>query len=222
MKLKRITKLDEQEHTYDIEVGDTHSYQLDNGMVSHNTVSLLTGTSSGIHPRYAPYYIRRVRQDKKDPLSQLMIDQGIPYVEDVEGQKYIFSFYVKSPEHSICQDEIGAMTQLEVWKAYATCWADGNPSQTIYYTDDEFLSIADWLWKNWDDVGGLSFFPKDDASDGVYINAPLEEITEDEYNKGVDSFPDPIDWSKLSEYEVEDQTTSSQELSCAGGACELG
>jgi ribonucleoside-triphosphate reductase len=185
------------------------------------TVSLLTGTSSGIHPRYARHYIRRVRQDKKDPLSQLMIDQGIPYVTDDDGQKYIFSFYVKSPEHSVLQSDIGALRQLEVWKAYATCWADGNPSQTIYYTDTDFLAIADWVWTNWDDVGGLSFFPKDDGS-SVYSNPPLEVIDEDTYQAGVESFPDEVDWSQLSKYENTDVTTGSQELSCVGGKCELG
>lgn len=185
------------------------------------TVSLLTGTSSGIHPRYAKHYIRRVRQDMKDPLSQLMIDQGIPYVADNDGQKYIFSFYVKSPEHSIIQDDIGAIRQLEIWKSYATCWADGNPSQTIYYTDDEFLDVQAWVWKNWNDIGGLSFFPKDDGSSGVYDNAPLEEITEEEYNEGVDSFPDFIDWSGMSGYESTDTTSGSQEIACSGGKCEL-
>jgi len=220
MKINKITKLDKQENTYDIEVAETHSYQLDNGMISHNTVSLLCGTSSGIHPRYAPFYIRTVRQDKKDPLSRLMIDQGIPYVLDDDGQKYIFSFYVKSPEHSVCQDEIGAMTQLEVWKAYATCWADGNPSQTIYYTDDDFLSIADWLWTNWDDVGGLSFFPKEDGA-SIYSNPPLAAIDEETYLAGIASFPDEIDWTQLSNYETTDETTSSQELACSGGNCEL-
>jgi ribonucleoside-diphosphate reductase alpha chain len=180
------------------------------------TVSLLTGTSSGIHPRYSPYYIRRVRQDEKDPLSQLLIDQGVPYVK--EDTKYIFSFYIKSPDHSICQKDIGALKQLELWKTYATCWADGNPSQTIYYDDNEFLSIADWVWKNWNDIGGLSFFPKDD---NVYTNAPLEEITEEQYISGMKSFPPDIDWSKLVEYERTDTTTGTQELSCAGGVCEL-
>ncbi|MCK5018518.1 MAG: hypothetical protein KAS32_15770, partial [Candidatus Peribacteraceae bacterium] len=166
-----------------------------------------------------PYYIRRVRQDVKDPLSQLMIDQGIPYVED-DG-KYIFSFYVKSPEHSVCQDDIGAIRQLEIWKIYANHWCDGNPSQTIYYTDDEFLSVADWIWTNWDDVGGLSFFPKDSSSAGVYTNAPLEEITEIEYNEAVKNFPENVDWSQLYKYENTDETTGSQELSCVGGKCEL-
>ncbi|RLA62111.1 MAG: ribonucleoside-triphosphate reductase, partial [Epsilonproteobacteria bacterium] len=125
------------------------------------TVSILTGTSSGIHPRYGKFYIRRVRNDKKDPLSQLMIDEGVPYVD--EGDKYVFTFYVQSPEHSVVQRDIGAMKQLEIWKIYKENWCDGNPSQTIYYTDDDYFAIADWLWTNWDVVGGLSFFPYTDA-----------------------------------------------------------
>lgn len=180
------------------------------------TASLLTGTSSGIHPRYSRYYIRRVRQDEKDPLSQMMINVGIPYIK--EGPKYIFSFYLKSPEHSVLQKDIGALRQLEIWKAYATCWADGNPSQTIYYNDNEFLSVADWVWRNWDSVGGLSFFPKDD---NVYDNAPLEEITEEQYNEAISTFPESIDWNLLSQYEITDTTTGSQELNCTAGGCEL-
>lgn len=180
------------------------------------TVSLLTGTSSGIHPRYSRFYIRRVRQDEKDPLSQVMINAGVPFVR--EGTKYVFSFYIKSPEHSVLQRDIGAIKQLELWKKYATSWADGNPSQTIYYSDNEFLSVADWVWKNWDSIGGLSFFPKDD---NIYDNAPLEEITEDQYNEAVTLFPDGVDWSQLSQYETFDNTTGSQEMACVAGQCEL-
>jgi len=183
------------------------------------TVSLLTGTSSGIHPRYAKYYIRRVRNDRKDPLSQLMIDEGVPHVED--GDKFIFSFFVKSPNHSIIQEDIGAMEQLELWKIYKENWCDGNPSQTIYYTDDDYFAIADWLWKNWDSVGGLSFFPFTDSSEGVYKNAPLEAITEEEYKRLVLTFPKTIHWEKLPKYEKNDCTESAQTLACAGGACEL-
>ena len=180
------------------------------------TVSILTGTSSGIHPRYGKFYIRRVRNDKKDPLSQLMIDEGVPYVD--EGDKYVFTFYVQSPEHSVVQRDIGAMKQLEIWKIYKENWCDGNPSQTIYYTDDDYFAIADWLWTNWDVVGGLSFFPYTDAS---YINAPLEEITEEEYNEGVENFPKVIKWDRLHEFEFEDATESAMTLACGGGGCSL-
>lgn len=217
MKIKKVQKSSKKVNTYDISVENTHSYQLENGMVSHNTVSLLCNTSSGIHPRYGKYIIRRVRQDMKDPLSKMMIDQGIPYVLD--NDKYIFDFYIKSPEHSRCQSEVGAMNQLELWKVYADNWCDGNPSQTIYYNDSEFLTIADWVWKNWDDIGGLSFFPGSD--DSIYENAPLEEISKEVYEELCKGFPSKIDWSKLSEYEVTDNTTGSQEVACSGGACEL-
>jgi ribonucleoside-diphosphate reductase alpha chain len=180
------------------------------------TVSLLTGTSSGIHTRPAKYYIRRVRNDKKDPLSKLMIDENIPYVE--EGEKYVFSFYVKSPEHSIIQKDFSAIKQLDLWKIYKEHWCDGNPSQTIYYTDDDYFAIADWLWNNWNIVGGLSFFP---VSDDIYQNAPLEEISEKQYNEYIETFPEFINWDRLGEYENEDETTCSQEVACSGGACEL-
>jgi len=180
------------------------------------TVSILTGTSSGIHPRYGKYYIRRVRNDKKDPLSDLMIAEGVPYVD--EGDKYVFSFYVKSPDHSIVQNDIGAIKQLDLWKIYKKHWCDGNPSQTIYYTDDDYFAVADWLWKNWDTVGGLSFFPH---SDDIYVNAPLEEITKEDYEEGTSVFPKNINWGRMAEFEYEDTTTSSQEYACSGGKCEL-
>jgi ribonucleoside-diphosphate reductase alpha chain len=180
------------------------------------TVSQLCNTSSGIHPRYSEYYIRRVRNDKKDPLSQLMIDEGIPYVED--GEKYIFSFFIKSPETSVCGHDITAMEQLDIWKVYRNTFCDGNPSQTIYYTDDEYFAIADWIWKNWDDVGGLSFFPKDDH---IYENAPYEPITKEQYEELVKTFPKNIKWDRLTEFEVEDGTQIETELACAGGACEI-
>lgn len=179
------------------------------------TVSILTGTSSGIHPRYSKFFIRRVRQDLKDPLTKLMINEGIPYVE--ENDKVIFSFYIKSPKHSVLQKDMNALSQLELWKIYKENWCDGNPSQTVYYTDDEFFSVADWIWLNWDLIGGLSFFPKDDH---IYDNAPLEEITKEEYELQIKTFPD-INWDKLPDYEITDNTTSSQILACSGDSCEI-
>jgi len=180
------------------------------------TVSLLVNSSSGIHPRMFPYYIRRVRQDKKDPLSQLMISEGVPYVE--EQDKYIFSFYCKSPENAITSNNINALEQLELWKTYREFWCEGNPSQTIYYTDNEYFAIADWIWKNWDYIGGLSFFPK---TNHIYQNAPYEEITKEKYEELIQNFPKNINWERLPEYEKEDSTTGIQEFACSGGKCEL-
>lgn len=182
------------------------------------TVSQLCGTSSGIHPRYAKFYFRRVTQDVKDPLTDLMKDQGVPYVE--RGEKIVFSFPVASPPSAVVAREMGSLTQLELWKTYREFWCEGNPSQTIYYTDDSFLAVQDWIYKNWDIIGGLSFFPLDDY---VYDREaqPYLEVTEDEYKKALESFPTHIAWDRLPEYEIEDTTSSSQEIACAGGACEL-
>jgi len=180
------------------------------------TVSILCNTSSGIHPRYSEYYIRRVRNDKKDPLSQLMIDSGIPYIE--EGEKYVFEFFIKSPEHSVCNSSMSASDQLNVWKVYRNEFCDGNPSQTIYYTDNEYFTVADWVWNNWNDIGGLSFFPKDDH---VYENAPLEAISKEKYDECLQSFPNSIQWDRLPDYEQEDTTQQEVTLACAGAQCEV-
>ena len=182
------------------------------------TVSQLCGTSSGIHPRYAEYYLRRVTQDSKDPLTDLMISQGIPYV--VTGEKTIFSFPIKSPEGAVCARDMGAIEQLELWKVYREYWCDGNPSQTIYYTDSDFLEMQAWVYKNWDIIGGLSFFPIDDF---VYDEAtqPYLEIDKERYEKEYAMFPAEVHWEKLSDFEKEDGTTSHQTLACQGGACEL-
>ena len=180
------------------------------------TVSQLVNSSAGLHPRMFPFYIRNIRQDIKDPLSSLMISEGVPYTE-YQG-KYIFHFPLKAPEGSITSKDTTALGQLKLWKTYRDFWCEGNPSQTIYYTDDEFFEIADWIWKNWDSIGGLSFFPK---SDHVYDYAPYEEITEEKYQELVKDFPDSIDWNRLSEFESSDKTQGAMEPACAGGACEV-
>ena len=181
------------------------------------TVSQLCNTSSGIHPRFFPFYLRRVTQDRKDPLTDLLISQGVPYV--LRGEKAVFSFPIKSPEGAICARDIGSISQLELWKTYRDYWCDGNPSQTIYYTDDSFLDVQSWVWKNWDSIGGLSFFPLDDT---IYDKEaqPYLEITKEEYEKYLSEFPE-INWSILSDFEKEDTTQMQTEYACSGGKCEL-
>lgn len=177
------------------------------------TVSLLASTASGIHPRYAKYYIRRVTQDKKDPLTAMMMSEKIPYTDI--GEKIIFSFPIKSPENS--KTKMTTKEQLDLWLVYRKIWCDGNPSQTIYYNDDTFLELQDWIWKNWDQIGGLSFFPKDD---NVYENQPFEEVTKDEYSKLKSSFP-KINWNNLKNFEKEDNSVLEVAIGCSGGACEI-
>lgn len=177
------------------------------------TCSQLTNTSSGCHPRYAPYYIRRVRVSSSDPLGDFMQGQGLSIVE--EGNNIIFEFPQKSPDGAITRYEMTAMQQLAHWRKLTRNYTEHNASCTIYVERDAWLEVAHWLWKQWDTLGGLSFLPRDEH---IYKNAPYEEITGEEYEKRVEEFP-KLDFSKLKE--DEDNTTGSKELACVGGECEV-
>jgi len=184
------------------------------------TVSQLVNSASGIHPRFSKYYIRRVRGDKKDPLSVFMSDSGIPVESDVMSPNTtdVFSFPVKAPETSVTVKDVGAMEQLKLWKTYQNFWCEHKPSITIYYTDDEYLQVAQWIWDNFDICSGISLLP---YSDHVYQQAPYEEIDEEKYKKLVAEMPQNINWEDLAQLETEDNTVGSQELACVGGACEI-
>lgn len=182
------------------------------------TVSQLVDSSSGIHPRFSQYYIRTVRGDKKDPLSQMLQAQGIACEEDViNPSNYVFSFPQKAPANAICTSDMGAMEQLKLWKIYQDHWCEHKPSITVYYTDDEFLQVGAWLYENFDDVSGISFLPR---TEHTYKQAPYQDITEEDYNKLSSSMPE-INWSLLSTYELEDMTEGTQTLACTGNNCEL-
>lgn len=218
MKIKKIASAG-LEFTVDVEVENTHSYQLSNGCVSHNTISQLVDCGSGIHPRYSKYYLRRVRADRSDPLAKLMIDQGVPGEADSvkPDSTWVFEFPQKVPETSRCKNEISAIQQLEMYKIYKEYYTTHNPSVTIYVKEDEWLSVGAWVYDNFDSVIGLTFLPHSDHS---YIQAPYEEITKEKYYELVDKMPN-FSWDLLSNYETDDQTEGSRELACAGGACEL-
>lgn len=181
------------------------------------TVSQLTNSSSGIHPRYSEFYIRRIRQDKKDPLSQFLIDQGIPHEEDVMNQSaWVFSFPIKSPDTSLTADKFKGMKQLELWSLYAEHWCEHKPSMTAYYSDKDFLEMGNYVWNNMDSISGVSFLPHADHN---YQQAPYEEITEEQYEKLEAAMPKSIDWSQF--VEEDDNTVASQELACTGDKCEI-
>ena len=183
------------------------------------TVSQLVDSASGIHPRFSKHYIRRVRSDRKDPLAIYMDKAGFPVEKDVMNDSTaVFSFPVKSPETSVTVKQVGAMEQLKLWKAYQDFWCEHKPSVTVYYTDSEFLNVAQWIWDNFDTVSGISLLP---TSDHIYQQAPYEEIDESQYEELVAAMPQNVDWENLSQFEEEDNTTGSQELACAGGACEI-
>lgn len=184
------------------------------------TVSQLSGVAgSGLHPSYSKYYIRRVRQDIKDPLNAALIEAGVPYrVDPYNKDAFVFEFPTKAPPKSITKDKVGAIEHLEIWKKFAIHWCEHKPSVTIYIAEDEWFSVGSWCWENFDILSGVSFLPKaDDAH--IYEAAPYEEITQEEYTIMRKKTDFVIDWGKV--VEGEDNTIGSQELACLAGACEI-
>jgi len=185
------------------------------------TVSQLVDSASGIHARHDPFYIRRVRGDIKDPLAQFMIDNGFVAEPDVTKPNHtvVFSFPIKAPEGAVLRSHMTAIEQLEIWKVYRNNWCEHNPSTTISVKSDEWLEVGAWVYKNFDDICGLSFLP---YADHIYQQAPYETITETEYNGLLEKLPKYVDWSQLVNYEKFDTTTGTQELACtASGGCEI-
>jgi ribonucleoside-triphosphate reductase len=186
--------------------------------------SQLTDTSSGLHTRHAPYYIRRVRIANTDPLLKMMRNQGFPIKPEV-GQKedtattFVLEFPVKSPESSVYKNNISAIEQLDIWKMCKENFTEHNPSVTISVGANEWITVADWVDKNWDIIGGLSFLPKEEG-DIVYELAPYETITKEQYEALANKLP-PIDFSKMLDYEHDDETMGAKELACVGDKCEL-
>jgi ribonucleoside-diphosphate reductase alpha chain len=184
------------------------------------TVSQLVDSASGIHTRHSPYYIRTVRGDSKDPLTQLMIDQGVPSEPCVmkPNQTVVFSFPVKSPEGCVVRDDLTAIEQLETWLVYQRHWCEHKPSVTVSVKDDEWLEVGAFVYKNFDEMSGVSFLPHDGGS---YQQAPYQECTEQEYLALVEASPVSIDWTKLSQYEEDDNTSGMQTMACSGDVCEI-
>ncbi|MCH7529682.1 ribonucleoside-triphosphate reductase [Patescibacteria group bacterium] len=185
-------------------------------------LSQTVNCSSGLHPRFAPYYIRRVRISATDSLFKMLKDQGVPYHPEVgQGQDnattYVVEFPVQSPKSSKFKDDMSALEQLEYWKKLKVHYTEHNPSATIYIGDNEWVAVANWLYENWDIIGGLSFLPR---TNHVYKLAPYEEITKEQYEEMVKRFEN-VDYSKLVTYELHDETEMKRELACAGDTCEI-
>jgi len=184
------------------------------------TVSQLVDSASGIHARHAPYYIRTVRGDNKDPLTQFMIDQGIPNEPCVfKGDTTtVFSFPQKSPSNAVTRNDMTAIEQLEMWLIYQRYWCEHKPSVTISVRDDEWLSVGAFVYEHFDEMSGVSFLPH---SDHTYQQAPYQDCTKEEYNVLLKSMPKSIDWAALSNYEQEDNTVAMQTMACSGDVCEI-
>ena len=186
------------------------------------TVSQAFNCSSGIHPRHAKYYIRRVRISATDSLFKMLRDQGVPYYPEVgqtteNASTYVLEFPVESPDSAKFKDDFSALEQLEYWKRVKLNFTDHNPSATISVGEDEWISVVDWVQKNWEIIGGLSFLPR---YDHVYRLAPYETIDKKRYDEMLAQFPE-IDYSKLVTYELTDETEQKKELACVGGVCDI-
>jgi ribonucleoside-diphosphate reductase alpha chain len=180
------------------------------------TVSQLTDSASGIHPRFSNYYIRTIRADKKDPLATTMLEAGFPYEEDItNNSNWVFAFPQKAPKNAVTVDSMGALEQLELWKVYQDNWCEHKPSMTCYYTDDNFFSVCQWIWENFDSVSGISFLPE---ADHMYQQAPYQKIDKATYMKQIKALPKAFKWDIN---ETEDNTEGSQTLACVGGVCEI-
>ena len=184
------------------------------------TVSQLVDSASGIHARHSAYYIRTVRGDNKDPLTQFMKDKGVPNEPCVmKGDTTtVFSFPVKSPEGSVTRNDMTAIEQLETWLTYQRHWCEHKPSVTISVQDSEWMDVGAFVYKHFDEMSGVSFLPH---TEHTYQQAPYQDCTKEEYEELLSAMPKDINWSELSEYENEDNTAGSQTMACTGDSCEI-
>ena len=184
------------------------------------TVSQLVDSASGIHARHNPYYIRTVRGDNKDPLTQFMVSVGIPAEPDVmkPDSTTVFSFPMKSPAGAVCRTDMGAIEQLELWLLYQRHWCEHKPSVTISVKEEEWMEVGSWVYEHFDEVSGISFLP---FSEHTYKQAPYQDCTVEEYGEMLKRMPAAIDWTKLQDFEKEDTTSGGRELACTAGVCEV-
>ena len=185
------------------------------------TVSQLVGVSSGMHPWHSPYYVRTVRGSKGDPISVFLKEVGIPVEDDVmkPNDTYVFSFPVRAPEGAIVRNDLTAIDHLNIWLVYQRAWCEHKPSITVSVKEDEWMEVGAWVYKNFDEVSGISFLPH---SDHTYKQAPYQEVTKEEYDSLLAKMPKSIRWEDLSFYETEDGTSPTATLACSSdGNCEL-
>ena len=184
------------------------------------TVSQLVDAASGIHARHNPYYIRTVRGDKKDPLTKLMTEVGFPVEDDEMNPSHtvVFSFPMKVDRSAVFRTDLTAIEQLDLWKIYQEHWCEHKPSVTISVKENEWMEVGAWVYKNFDQMSGVSFLP---FSEHTYRQAPYQDCDREQYEKLLKVMPKDVDWGQLSKYETVDTTVASQELACANGLCEI-
>ncbi|MES3004494.1 MAG: ATP cone domain-containing protein [Patescibacteria group bacterium] len=185
-------------------------------------LSQTVDSSSGMHPRHSAYYIRRVRIASTDALFKMLKDQGVPFHPEVgqtmeNATTYVLDFPVASPDKSLFKDDQNAIEQLEYWKVLKENYTEHNPSTTISIGDEEWIDVANWIYKNWNIVGGLAFLPR---SNHIYQLAPYESIDKKRYEELMKRF-EHIDFSKIVTYEATDELNQKAELACVGGVCSI-
>jgi ribonucleoside-diphosphate reductase alpha chain len=182
------------------------------------TVSQLVDSASGIHARHSDYYIRRVRNDNKDPITAFLQGQGVPSEADVmkPHDTTIFSFPMKAPDGCVTRDELDSFTHLKLWLTYQRHWCEHKPSVTVYVKEKDWPSVGAWVWEHFDEISGISFLPWDGGS---YKQAPYEEIGKEEYEKLKEAMPKTVDWETFIEYT--DNVEGAQQLACVSGVCEI-
>ena len=184
------------------------------------TVSQLVDAASGIHPRHNTYYIRTIRADKKDPLTQFLIDQGFPHEDASEkpDSTTVFSFPIAAPEGAITRRDMTAIEHLKLWKIYADNWCEHKPSITVSVKEDEWLGIANFVYQNFDSMSGISFLP---MTEHTYKQAPYQDVSKEKWEEALLSMPKEVYWESFAHYETEDRTTGSQEFACTANSCEI-
>ena len=184
------------------------------------TVSQLVDSASGIHARHNPYYIRTVRGDNKDPITQFLVSEGIPAEPDVmkPDSTTVFSFPMKSPHGAVTRFDMSAIEQLELWLQYQRHWCEHKPSVTISVKEDEWMDVGSWVYRHFDEVSGISFLP---FSEHTYKQAPYQDCTVEEYGAMLKQMPTKVNWELLREFEKEDTTSGGRELACTAGVCEI-
>ncbi len=181
------------------------------------TVSQLVDSASGIHTRHSQYYVRTVRADSKDPLALFLKEKGVPYEVDVTNvSNLVFSFPIAAPSGCITRTDRTAIETLDHYLLFKHYWCEHNPSITVYVKENEWLDVGAWVYKNLDDIGGVSFLPHNDH---VYQQAPYQDLDQYTYHKLASEFP-TINWEEFDSYEVDDANMNMHELSCVSGACE--
>lgn len=211
----------------DVAVGTNKSMAADIGIPAsvavtaikpEGTVSQLTDSASGLHPRHSPYYYRRIRGDKKDPLTQFMIQNGVPYEDDVMKPEstVVFTFPKKAPHGAPCRQDMSAIQHLKLWLIYQRHYCEHKPSITVSVKEKEWPAVGAFVWEYFDEMSGVSFLPDDGGS---YRQAPYEDCTEEEYLDMLHKIPKKLDWDSL--LEMQDNVIGSQTLACSADGCEI-